>query len=51
MWVAGNHKPNFKSTDEAIRRRVLLVPFLQVILASERDPDLPEKLEGEWPAI
>jgi putative DNA primase/helicase len=35
MWVAGNHKPNFKSTDEAIRRRVLLVPFLQVIPASE----------------
>jgi putative DNA primase/helicase len=51
MWVAGNHKPNFKGVDEAIRRRVLLVPFLQVIPASERDRALPEKLEAEWPAI
>ncbi len=51
LWCAGNHKPNFRSIDEAIRRRVLLVPFLQVIPASERDPALPEKLKAEWPAI
>jgi P4 family phage/plasmid primase-like protien len=51
LWCAGNHKPNFRTTDEAIRRRVLLVPFLQVIPASERDPELPRKLKAEWPAI
>jgi len=51
LWCAGNHKPNFRTTDETIRRRVQLVPFLQVIPTSERDPDLPRKLEAEWPAI
>jgi P4 family phage/plasmid primase-like protien len=51
LIVAGNHKPSFKGVDEAIRRRVLLVPFLQVIPEAERDEHLPEKLKAEWPAI
>jgi putative DNA primase/helicase len=51
LWCAGNHKPRFKGVDEAIRTRILLVPFLQVIPASERDSALPQKLEAEWPAI
>ena len=51
LWVAGNHKPGFRGVDEAIRRRVLLVPFLQVIPEAERDLHLPEKLKAEWPAI
>ena len=51
LFVAGNHKPSFRGVDEAIRRRVLLLPFLQNIPADERDPELPEKLRAEWPAI
>jgi len=51
LVAAGNHKPSFKGVDEAIRRRVQLVPFLQNIPAEERDKDLPEKLKAEWPAI
>jgi putative DNA primase/helicase len=51
LWVAGNHKPSFRGVDEAIKRRVLLVPFLQLIPESERDLGLPEKLQAEWPAI
>ena len=51
LFVAGNHKPSFRGVDEAIKRRVLLLPFLQNIPASERDPELPEKLKAEWPAI
>ena len=51
LFVAGNHKPSFRGVDEAIRRRVLLLPFLQNIPAEERDPGLPEKLRAEWPAI
>jgi putative DNA primase/helicase len=51
LVAAGNHKPSFKGVDEAIRRRVLLVPFLQNIPKEERDKDLPEKLRAEWPAI
>lgn len=51
LLVAGNHKPAFRSVDEAIRRRVQLVPFLQNIPADERDPALGEKLKAEAPAI
>jgi putative DNA primase/helicase len=51
LIVAGNHKPSFKGVDEAIRRRVNLVPFLQNIPAEERDKDLPEKLMTEAAAI
>ena len=51
LFVAGNHKPGFKGVDEAIRRRVLLLPFLQNIPPRSAIPDLPEKLKAEWPAI
>jgi putative DNA primase/helicase len=51
LLVAGNHKPTFKGVDEAIRRRVLLVPFLQLIPEAERDEHLRDKLKAEWPAI
>ena len=51
LFVAGNHKPSFRGVDEAIKRRVLLLPFLQNIPSAERDPELPEKLKAEWPAI
>ena len=50
LLVAGNHKPGFKAVDEAVRRRVQLVP-LQNIPAAERDPRLGEKLAAEAPAI
>ena len=46
LAVAGNHKPSFKGVDEAIRRRVKLVPFLQNIPAEERDKDLPREAQG-----
>tara|TARA_B100002003_G_scaffold193510_1_gene183021 strand:- start:3745 stop:6135 length:2391 start_codon:yes stop_codon:yes gene_type:complete len=51
LFIAGNHQPSFRGIDEAIRARVVLVPFTQTIPAEERDPELPEKLKAEWPAI
>jgi putative DNA primase/helicase len=51
LVAAGNHKPGFRGVDEAVRRRVQLVPFLQDIPEGERDKALPDKLEAEWPAI
>jgi putative DNA primase/helicase len=51
LIVAGNHKPSFKGVDEAIRRRVNLVPFLQNIPVEERDKELADKLATEAPAI
>jgi putative DNA primase/helicase len=51
LFITGNHKPRLNNVDEAMRRRMLLVPFTVTIPESERDPDLMRKLEPEWPAI
>jgi putative DNA primase/helicase len=51
LFICGNHKPRLASVDEAMRRRLLLVPFTVQIPPGERDPDLPRKLKAEWPAI
>jgi len=50
-FFAGNHKPGLRTVDEAIRRRINLVPFTVTIPESERDRDLREKLREEWPGI
>jgi putative DNA primase/helicase len=51
LLIAGNHKPTLRTVDEAIRRRLHLIPFNVTIPKAERDPDLPEKLRNEWPGI
>jgi putative DNA primase/helicase len=51
LFIAGNHKPGLRSINEAIRRRLNLIPFIVTILAAERDPKLAEKLQAEWPGI
>jgi putative DNA primase/helicase len=51
LMIAGNHKPSLRSVNEAIRRRLQLIPFIVTIPAAERDKDLFEKLKPEWPGI
>lgn len=51
LFIAGNHKPRLQNVDEAMRRRLLLVPFTVQIPKDERDPKLTDKLKAEWPAI
>lgn len=51
LIVAGNHKPGLRNVDEAIRRRLHLIPFTVTIGEQERDPDLCEKLKTEYPGI
>jgi putative DNA primase/helicase len=51
LVIAGNHKPSLRSVDQAIRRRLHLVPFTVTIPVAEQDRDLFEKLKAEWPAI
>lgn len=50
-WIAGNHKPIIKGTDEAIWRRLRLIPFTVTIPHGERDPHLRERLMTEAPGI
>lgn len=49
LWIVGNHRPVLRNVDEAIRRRVLLIPFEATI--PEKDGTLREKLQAEYPAI
>lgn len=40
LLIAGNHKPRLGSVDEAMRRRLLLVPFTVQIPPAERESSL-----------
>jgi putative DNA primase/helicase len=51
LFIVGNHKPRLGTVDEAMRRRMLIVPFTVQIPTHERDPKLPEKLWTERRAI
>jgi putative DNA primase/helicase len=51
LVIAGNHKPGLRSVDEAIRRRMNVLPFVVKIPEAERDKELTAKLEAEWPGI
>jgi putative DNA primase/helicase len=45
----GNHKPEIRDVDAAMRRRIQLVPF--TVTPATVDKELGTKLRGEWPAI
>ena len=54
LWLACNHKPKVRGTDDAIWRRIRLIPFLVQIPAHERDPKLKGrngKLQAELSGI
>jgi P4 family phage/plasmid primase-like protien len=51
LVIVGNHKPALRNIDEAMRRRIHLVPFTVTIPPAERDKELFEKLKPEWPGI
>jgi putative DNA primase/helicase len=51
LMISGNHKPALRSVNEAMRRRMNLLPFAVTIPEAERDLNLAEKLEKEWPGI
>jgi putative DNA primase/helicase len=51
LFIAGNHKPALQSVDEAIQRRLHLIPFVVTVPKEARDPDLQDKLRAEWSGI
>jgi putative DNA primase/helicase len=50
-WIATNHKPDIRGTDEAIWRRIHLIPFNVTIPKVDRDPHLTAKLRAEASGI
>ncbi|MBY0331886.1 MAG: bifunctional DNA primase/polymerase [Acetobacteraceae bacterium] len=51
LFIAGNHKPGLRAVDEAMRRRLHMIPFAVTISKEERDHALADKLRGEWGGI
>ncbi len=45
----GNHKPEVRTVDDAMKRRAHMVPFTRK--PAKVDGDLRDKLRAEWPAI
>jgi putative DNA primase/helicase len=51
VWLATNHKPDIRGTDDGIWRRIHLLPFSVAIPKEQQDKDLMEKLRAEAPGI
>lgn len=51
LWIAANHKPKIHGTDDAIWRRVKLIPFDVQIPAAEQDGGLIGRLLTEGAGI
>lgn len=51
LWLATNHKPVIRGTDNAIWDRIKLIPFRVRIPDSKQDKHLREKLAAEAPGI
>lgn len=51
LLIAGNHKPSIRNVDEAMKRRLHMIPFTVTIPPEKRDGKLTEKLLLERDAI
>lgn len=51
LLIAGNHAPHLRNVDEAMRRRLHIIPFTDPVTMEERDDQLAEKLRAEYPQI
>jgi putative DNA primase/helicase len=51
FWIAVNHKPVIRGSDEAIWRRIRLIPFEVFFPPEKRDPNLYQALKAELPGI
>jgi putative DNA primase/helicase len=49
LVIIGNHKPSLDNVDDAMTRRLNIIPF--TYKPTTPDPDLESKLRDEWPAI
>ena len=51
LWLSTNHKPEIRGTDNAIWRRIRLVPWAVTIPPAEQDRKLSAKLRAELPGV
>lgn len=51
IWMATNHKPIIRGTDNGIWRRLVIIPFNRIFKEHEQDKDLIDKLRKEKDGI
>ena len=51
IWLDTNYPPQVRGTDQALFRRLRIIPFDVTLPADKVDPDFFEKLRGEFPGI
>jgi putative DNA primase/helicase len=51
LWLSTNHRPEIRGTDNAIWRRIRLVPWAITIPKAEQDRRLSKKLHDELPGV
>lgn len=51
LMISGNYKPELRGIDDAIKRRVRIVPFVVKIPEAQRVLDFEERLKPEWSGI
>jgi putative DNA primase/helicase len=51
LLIAGNHKPSIRNLDEAMRRRLQLIPFTVTVPPERRDKQLEQKIWQERDAV
>jgi P4 family phage/plasmid primase-like protien len=51
LLIVGNHKPAIRNVDEAMRRRLHMLPFTVTIPSGKRDKRLPDRLLAERDGI
>jgi putative DNA primase/helicase len=51
LLISGNHMPKLRNVDEAMRRRLYLLPFTRTFKGKDRDPHLADKLLPEYGGI
>jgi putative DNA primase/helicase len=49
IFIIGNHKPTVRTVDDAIKRRLIIIPFTHK--PKHKDRHLAAKLQAEWPGI
>ena len=49
--MVGNHKPEIRDMSDGMWRRMLLIPFDQVVPEAQRDPNLAAKLQQEGSGV
>lgn len=51
IWMAGNSKPAVTPKDDAMWKRIHVIPFTRRFVGKDQDKDLPDKLIAELPGI